>query len=187
MKDYLLVLRFLVAPVSSWETEKKRRHQPADHEKSWFYPLLSIAGLSSFAQMLYGESLTMSLIRGIAMFSAFFIGYMLSPVFGAIVMKWVGTQKSLAVKETDLKILTMFAYSIGIMVAIVQNLLPTPLMPLYFFLVYLLFVLSKCSPMFGADTDEKKLKFVFGMFVALLVVPILVISIILKFGPQDVI
>ena len=78
MKDLLLALRFLIAPVSSWTMEKQNGHLPSKHERGWFYPLLAVVGASSFVQMLYGETLTVALVRGIAMFSAFFLGYMIS-------------------------------------------------------------------------------------------------------------
>lgn len=187
MKEFLLVMRFLVAPVSSWEIEARGEHLPAVHEKGWFYPLLAIAGATSFVQMFYGSTLTESLIRGIAMFTAFFLGYMLTPVLASVLIKRFGTEKAKAVTESDLKVLTMFMYSVGLIVAIVQNLLPAPLTPLYIFLVYLLFVLSKCAPLFGAETDNAKLAFVFGMFFALTVVPIVVLCVIFKFIPQDTI
>lgn len=121
------------------------------------------------------------------MFSAFFLGYMISPALASSVVRRLKTEKSESVTESDLKILTMFVYSIGVIVAIVQNLLPTPMMPLYIFVVYLLFVLSKCAEIFGADTDEKKIWFVFGVFLALALVPIVVVIVIMKFNPQDVI
>lgn len=187
MKDLLLALRFLIAPVSSWTMEKQNGHLPSKHERRWFYPLLAVAGASSFVQMLYGETLTVALVRGIAMFSAFFLGYMISPALTSSVVRRLRTEKSESVTESDLKILTMFVYSIEVIVAIVQNLLPTPMMPLYIFVVYLLFVLSKCAEIFGADTDEKKIWFVFGVFLALALVPIVVVIVIMKFNPQDVI
>ena len=187
MKDLLLALRFLIAPVSSWTMEKQNGHLPSKHERGWFYPLLAVAGASSFVQMLYGETLTVALVRGIAMFSAFFLGYMISPALASSVVRRLRTEKSESVTESDLKILTMFVYSIGVIVAIVQNLLPTPMMPLYIFVVYLLFVLSKCAEIFGADTDEKKIWFVFGVLLALALVPIVVVIVIIKFNPQDVI
>lgn len=166
---------------------KQNGHLPSKHERGWFYPLLAVAGASSFVQMLYGETLTVALVRGIAMFSAFFLGYMISPALASSVVRRLRTEKSESVTESDLKILTMFVYSIGVIVAIVQNLLPTPMMPLYIFVVYLLFVLSKCAEIFGADTDEKKIWFVFGVFLALALVPIVVVIVIMKFNPQDVI
>ena len=167
MKDLLLALRFLIAPVSSWTMEKQNGHLPSKHERGWFYPLLAVAGASSFVQMLYGETLTVALVRGIAMFSAFFLGYMISPALASSVVRRLRTEKSESVTESDLKILTM--------------------MPLYIFVVYLLFVLSKCAEIFGADTDEKKIWFVFGVFLALALVPIVVVIVIMKFNPQDVI
>ena len=173
MKDLLLALRFLIAPVSSWTMEKQNGHLPSKHERGWFYPLLAVAGASSFVQMLYGETLTVALVRG--------------PALASSVVRRLRTEKSESVTESDLKILTMFVYSIGVIVAIVQNLLPTPMMPLYIFVVYLLFVLSKCAEIFGADTDEKKIWFVFGVFLALALVPIVVVIVIMKFNPQDVI
>ena len=184
MKDLLLALRFLIAPVSSWTMEKQNGHLPSKHERGWFYPLLAVAGASSFVQMLYGETLTVALVRGIAMFSAFFLR---SAALASSVVRRLRAEKSESVTESDLKILTMFVYSIGVIVAIVQNLLPTPMMPLYIFVVYLLFVLSKCAEIFGADTDEKKIWFVFGVFLALALVPIVVVIVIMKFNPQDVI
>lgn len=185
MKKFILVLRFLVAPVSSWEIETKGEHSPAVHEKGWFYPLLAIAGATSFVQMLYGSTLTEALIRGIAMFTAFFLGYMLAPMLASLLVKHIGTQRAKAVTESDLKVLTMFVYSIGLIVAIVQNLLPAPMTPLYIFLVYMLFVLSKCAPLFGADSDNGKMLFVFGMFSVFLAVPVVVLCVIFKFIPQE--
>ena len=86
MKDLLLALRFLIAPVSSWTMEKQNGHLPSKHERGWFYPLLAVAGASSFVQMLYGETLTVALVRGIAMFSAFFLGYMISPALASAII-----------------------------------------------------------------------------------------------------
>ena len=105
---------FSYAPVSSWTMEKQNGHLPSKHERGWFYPLLAVAGASSFVQMLYGETLTVALVRGIAMFSAFFLGYMISPALASSVVRRLRTEKSESVTESDLKILTMFVYSIGV-------------------------------------------------------------------------
>ncbi len=182
MKEFGLVLRFLVAPMSSWQQELKSERTPAIHEKGWFYPLLAIAGATSFVQMAYGTSLTEALIRGIAIFAGFFLGYMLCPTLLAMIL---GKAKAKGITESDLKTFVMFCYAPGVVVAIIQNVLPTSLTPLYIFLVYELFVLSKCASLFGMDTDERKLWFAFGSFAAMLAVPLAMIMILSQFIPEE--
>ncbi len=182
MKEFGLVLRFLVAPVSSWQQEQNSERTPAIHEKGWFYPLLAIAGATSFVQMVYGTSLTEALIRGIAIFAGFFLGYMLCPTLLSLIL---GKTKAKGITESDLKTFVMFNYAIGVIVAIVQNVLPTSLTPLYVFLAYVLLVLSKCAPLFGVKTDEQKLRFVFGSFLVMLIIPVCMIWILSQFIPQE--
>ncbi len=182
MKEFGLVMRFLVAPVSSWQQEMKSERTPAIHEKGWFYPLLAIAAATSFVQMVYGTSLTAALIRGIAIFAGFFLGYMLCPT---LLLQLLGKAKAKGITESDMKTFVMFNYAVGVVVAIIQNVLPTSLTPLYIFLAYVLFILSKCAHLFGVSTDEQKLRFVFGSFLAMLAVPVAMILILSQFIPQE--
>ena len=185
MKELKLVMRFLIAPASSWEAELHEARKPAVHENSWFYPSLAVVALTSFVQMFWGASLTAALVRAIAQFCAFFFGYMACPMILSVLIKSLGSPKAKEVKESSLKIFVMFVYSMGLIVALLQNVLPAPLIPLYIFLAYVLVILSRCAHLFGAESDWGKLKFVFGAFCILLIVPLAILLIITYFIPEE--
>lgn len=181
MKKISIVFRFLAAPNSSWVAEVEADRMAAEHEKEWFYPLLAIVGATSFVQMCYGVELVPALIRGIALFVAFFAAYMICPGLVQAILKKSGSKR---VSQNEVKIFTMYNLSIGAFVALVQNLLPAPLIPMYILLLYVLFVLSKCAPLFGITTDDKRMLFVFGTFAVYLFIPLLILLVLLMMIPD---
>lgn len=187
MKELALVFRFLIAPASTWEILKENRKPIAEHEKDWFYPMLAITAATAFVQMFYGGTLISALIRAIALFTSFFLGSVLCPVaisylYARLQGPNVGTVR---VYESDIKIFVMFNLAVLAIVAIVQNLLPTPLLPLYILPIYLLFVISKCSVFFHIKIEENKLIFIFGAFAAIILIPLIILLILWQFIPQD--
>lgn len=185
MKIFILVLRFFAAPVSSWEIIRGKRLTAQQHERTWFYPLLALAGVSAFAQMLYGDTLTMSLIRAIAVFTAFFLGNILCPILLSYLLpKWQDPSKR-PVLDSEIKLFTTIHLSVPVLVSIVQNLLPTPLLPLYIFPIYLLFTISKCAESLNVTNEEKKLLFIFVAFAIIILVPVAILSILWQFIPQE--
>lgn len=181
MKNFIIIFRFLVSPLSVWTEEMKVDRKASEHEHNWFYPLLAVVGATAFVQMIYGTTLVLALVRGIALFVAFFLSYMMCPALVQLLVRKTSTH---GVTTDDAKIFTMYNLSIGALVALVQNLLPAPLIPMYILLFYVLFILWKCAPTFGIETDEKKNVFVFGTFFVYLLIPLLILQVLMFMTPD---
>ena len=186
MRDLLSVLRFLVSPASSWAVARRSTRPVAEQERGWFYPLLAVVAASAFVQMAYGASLTASLVRAVALFSALFGGSLLCPVLISLSLQRLKTDGDRPVAEWELKLFSMYNLSVLALVAIIQNLLPVELLPLYILPVYLLFAISKCAPFFGISNEEKRMLFVFGTFLIIILVPLVILLILWQFMPQEI-
>lgn len=184
MKIFFLVIQFLISPVSSWDKIKKKGLTAHQHEKYWFYPLLSIVAASAFAQMFYGESLSASLIQAVVFFTTFFLSNMLCPVLLSFLLPLL-QEEGKKVFDTDLKIFTMLHLSVLATVTIIQNFLPAQLPPLYIFPIYLLYTISKCAECLGVTSEDKKLTYVICLFLVLIVVPFALLAVLWQFIPVE--
>ena len=120
MRDLLSVLRFLVSPASSWAVARRSTRPVAEQERGWFYPLLAVVAASAFVQMAYGASLTASLVRAVALFSALFGGSLLCPVLISLSLQRLKTDGDRPVAEWELKLFSMYNLSVLALVAIIQ-------------------------------------------------------------------
>lgn len=184
MREIVLSLRFLIAPVSTWERVRMGSKPAAVMEREWFYPLLSVAAASAFVQMFYGCTVAMALVRAVAVFAAFFLANVLCPILLSSILSRLQDEGKKPVSEREIRVFTMFNLSILVLVTIVQNLLPSPLIPLFIFPVYQLFLITKCADAFNVTNEEKKLVFVFGEFCVVLLVPLLIFIVLFQFMPQ---
>ncbi len=111
--------------------------------------------------MAYGASLTASLVRAVALFSALFGGSLLCPVLISLSLQRLKTDGDRPVAEWELKLFSMYNLSVLALVAIIQNLLPVELLPLYILPVYLFICRLEMRSIFGISNEEKAHAFCF--------------------------
>ena len=184
MKSLLYLLRYWVAPSSTWRMVTSGQIVTARHEREWFYPLMALMALSAFVQMVWDASLVQCLVTAIAEFVGLFIAYLVCPSAMLFVIEKLKIQKK--VYESHLKLFSMFNLTLGIVVAIVQNVLPSSFSPMYMLLIYMLFLISATAKLIlGEESDDKRLIFVFAAFLLFLLVPILIIYLLINFIPSE--
>ena len=184
MKSLLYLLRYWVAPSSTWRMVTSGQIVTARHEREWFYPLMALMALSAFVQMVWDASLVQGLVTAIAEFVGLFIAYLVCPSAMLFVIEKLKIQKK--VYESHLKLFSMFNLTLGIVVAIVQNVLPSSFSPMYMLLIYMLFLISATAKLIlGEESDDKRLIFVFAAFLLFLIVPILIIYLLINFIPSE--
>ena len=168
MKELKNVFKLIIFPAQTWGYVLQGGVPSATIERNLFYPLIGVTALSCFCQMFYFDELKLSaaIISAIVNFAAYFLGYIVSVMAIAWMLGKIA-EKNSKISEGRIKELVMMNLSVLMILAILQNLLPTSLILLELFKLYLLFIISKSLSYFPVQ-GENRSYYVLGVFVAVM-------------------
>lgn len=168
MKELKNVFKLIIFPAQTWGYVLQGGVPSATIERNLFYPLIGVTALSCFCQMLYFDELKLSaaMINAIVYFASYFLGYIISVMAIAWMLGKIA-EKGSKISEGRIKKLVMMNMAVLMILAIIQNLLPTSLVLLELFKLYLLFIISKSLSYFPVQ-GENKTYYVLGSFIAVL-------------------
>ncbi|MCM1291665.1 MAG: hypothetical protein NC201_05725 [Prevotella sp.] len=133
-----VLIRLFVSPLNGWKRLKNSRLTPEKVASGMFYPLISVASLSVFADKFYsGErSLSLLLERAIGVFVSFFAGYYIVLILCKMILPGDAKQKiesryGKMWLEYLISTLTIFYILYEILPVLEPILFFTPIMTLY--------------------------------------------------------
>lgn len=134
---FLLLFKIMSTPVEGWKEFKRRRYTVEEVSNGCFYPLVALAAVSEFAEMIYTTaSLSTCLLRAVTAFIAFFFGYFTIILLSGVFLPKVSVMKVKGVlgKEfvmMNLSTLTLFFTAINLFKMIDAVLVFLPIWTIY--------------------------------------------------------
>ncbi|MBR1882678.1 MAG: hypothetical protein IJ808_06645 [Muribaculaceae bacterium] len=166
LKNIILVI---IAPKVGWEDVNMSGISTQRLLQQAFYPLLAVLAITSFFPMVYDSTLTvsMSLVRAIIKFSAFFFSYFIVHYLLAGFYPELVKTKG-AITRLDDYILYPLIYLV--LLGIIENVLPIDFTPIFFLMLYLAWICYRGADYMGL-VGEKKTKFIIISTALLIFVP----------------
>lgn len=153
-------------------------------EQKLFYPLLGLLAVTSFFQMVYDSSMTLSIgiIIAIIQFVSYYAAYVISSLCISFFLPYTQEQGK-TTSDGRIRVLVLYCMSIMVILDIIQNFLPAEYILLNIIPVYIIYLVLCCSSYFHVRKD-KELLFVIAAFCMIVFVPIVLSVLLTKLMPQ---
>ncbi|MDE6369990.1 MAG: hypothetical protein K2K92_00700 [Duncaniella sp.] len=164
MKQYLQYLfQLILSPRNGWEDIDKATVHPSAIAAHGFYPLITVAALSVFVQILFRHHIVFMqlFMKAIITFVSYFISYFIGTFVLSVSTESLTTHDDF--DETRCQTFTLYTLGLLAMISIILNCLPISALALFFLPLYVALIQWKGCDYMHIRPDRQGLFMIFAI------------------------